>query len=114
MKKHQPFYVIWQNFNQQKFEPYDVMPYFINEYNESKNKPKTFEEFKKFIKDASMYRYWSRCEYEIVICGWPNQDTEEKWDIHRQVIMNIDIVTDILMKNVQWNLNILTDVSVIH
>ena len=45
--------------------------------------------------------WWARCEYEIIICGWPNTDTQEKWDIHRQVMMNIDIITRILMENIK-------------
>lgn len=95
------FYVIWQDFNAREFKPYDVMPYFIDEYNESENKPKTYDEFKEFIKNKSRYRYWSRCQYEIILCGWPNTDTQKKWDIHKQVMMNIDIVTKILMENIK-------------
>lgn len=94
------FNVIWQDFNARKFEAYDVMPYFIKEYKESEKKPVTFDEFKEFVKDRAMYRYWSRCEYEIVICGWPNTDTQEKWDIYQQIMMNIDIVTEILIENI--------------
>lgn len=94
------FNVIWQDFNARKFEAYDVMPYFIDEYNKAKEKPKTFDEFKEFIKRKSQYMYWTRCQYEVIICGWPNFDTQEKWDIHKQLMMNIDIITDILMKNV--------------
>lgn len=94
------FNVIWQDFNARVFEPYDVMPYFVQEYHNSEKKPQTFDEFKDFIKNKSQYRYWSRCEYEIIICGWPNTKTNEKWDIHRQIMMNIDIVTNILMENV--------------
>lgn len=94
------FYVIWQNFNHQKFEPYDIMPYLIDKYTESKKKPVSFEEFKSFIKVESMYQYWARCEYEIIICGWPNKETCEKWDIYKQIMMNIDIITEILMENI--------------
>lgn len=99
------FNVIWQDFNKQKFEAYDVMPYFINVYKECENKPKTFEEFKEFIQQESLYMYWSRCEYEIIICGWPNQETKEKWDIHKQIMMNLDLVTETLMNNINGNTN---------
>lgn len=94
------FNVIWYNINSKKFEAYDVLPYFINEYNNSKNKPKTFEEFKEFIISNSRYMYWARCQYEIIICGWPNEENREKWDIHKQIMMNIDIIVDILMNNI--------------
>lgn len=95
------FNVIYQNFNAQKFEPYDVMPYLVDEYNKAKSKPTTFEEFKEFVKSKSMYMYWARCEYEIIIAGWPNKETQEKWDIHRQIMMNIDIVTRLVMESVK-------------
>lgn len=97
------FNVIWQDFNAKKFEAYNVMPYFINEYSDAKNKPQTFDEFKEFIERKSRYMYWSRCQYEIIICGWPNEDTQEKWDIHRQIMMNIDIVAEVLMQNINGN-----------
>lgn len=94
------FNVIWENFNARKFEPYNIMPYFINKYIKAENKPKTFDEFKKFIESESMYMFWGRCEYEIIISDWPPSGKEEKWDIHRQIMMNIDIITEILMDNI--------------
>lgn len=99
------FNVIWQNFNKREFESYDIMPYFIREYKEEEVKPQTFKEFKNFIINKSQYMYWSRCEYEIIICGWPNTDTKEKWDIHKQIMMNIDIITSILIENINENSN---------
>ena len=103
MKKHIPFNVINFEFNSKTFESYDVMPYLINCYKNVKRKkecPKTFEDFKKFVESKSMYMYWSRCEYEIILSDWPGQNINKKIDIHEQLMMNIDIVTDILMKNI--------------
>ena len=103
MKTHIPFNVINFEFNSKKFESYDVMPYLINCYKNVKRKkecPKTFEDFKKFVESKSMYMYWSRCEYEIILSDWPGQNINKKIDIHEQLMMNIDTVTDILMKNV--------------
>lgn len=48
-----------------------------------------------------MYQWWSRCEYEIILVDWPCQKKSEKWDVYKQVMMNIDIITEILMKNVR-------------
>lgn len=84
-----------------KVIPYNIMPYLIDRYKGKKNKPKTFDEFKEFIKSESLYQWWARCEYEIIITDWPSRRVEEKWDIHKQVLMNIDIITEILMKNVK-------------
>ena len=102
-KKHIPFNVINFDFNSKKFEPYDVMPYLIGCYTRIKRKkecPKTFEDFKKFVESKSLYMYWSRCEYEIILSDWPGQSIYKKIDVHDQLMMNIDTVTNVLMSNV--------------
>ena len=45
-----------------------------------------FDEFKKFVKDESMYQFWSRCEYEILLVDWPCKKISEKWDIYKQIM----------------------------
>lgn len=124
------FNVINFNFNAQKFEAYDVIPYFIKVYKDRIKKyneieleasecedekafeqyevllsywkiPKTFDEFKTFIRKESAYEFWARCEYEIILMDWPCQKTYEKWDFHDQIMMNLDTVTEILMKCVE-------------
>lgn len=96
------FNVILWEINSKKFIPYDVMPYFIREYKSSKQKtkPKTFDEFKQFVKAKSLYMYWARCEYEILLSDWPNHSDTMKVDVHWQIMMNLDLVTKILMDNV--------------
>lgn len=98
-----PFYVINEDINSREFKKYNVMPYFINCYKEARKKkkqPKTFDEFKEFVKSNSMYMYWSRCQYEIVLTDWPSQTRSKKIDIHWQLMMNWDVVTSILIDNV--------------
>lgn len=99
------FNVINFEFNSGKFEAYDVMPYFIRCYRDEKKdkRPVTFDEFKEFVKSKSIYMYWARCEYEIILSDWPNGSKRKKIDIHEQIMMNIDIVTDVLMKNVLFD-----------
>lgn len=94
------FYVINEEWNHKRFTPYDVMPYLIDRYKESRNKPKTLEEFCKFVKGESQYQWWSRCEYEIIIADWPSETFKEKWDIHKQLMMNLETVAELLMQNV--------------
>ena len=123
------FNVINFNFNAKKFEAYDVIPYFIRKYydrvdtcneleQDLKNAtseheinlytdslkywkvPVTFNEFKKFVQDESQYQFWSRCEYEIILVDWPCQKTEEKWDVHDQIMMNLDIVTQLVIDSI--------------
>lgn len=94
------FNVIIYDCNAKEFKSYNIVPYFIQEYNEAEIKPKTFEEFREFIKGWSAYRFWSRCEYEIILVDWPDQTVNERWDIHKQIMMNIDIVTKVVMENI--------------
>lgn len=104
------FNVINYNCNAKQFERYDVIPHLVDEYNSLKKDkvrrkykplPVTFEEFKKFVKDESHYQWWGRCEYEIILVDWPCQCHEEKWDVHQQVMMNLDHITELVMKSVK-------------
>ena len=94
------FNVINYNVNKKKFESYNIIPYLVNCYNEAKQKPKTYEEFEEFVEKQSLYQFWSRCEYEMILSDWPCQKIEEKWDIYDQIMMNLNIVTRILIENV--------------
>ena len=95
MKRNiKPYKVISWNFNHDDIEYYDIMPFLIDSYKEiKKNKPKTFDEIKEFIINESRYRFWSRCEYEVIITGWPKQKREVKIDIFNQIMENIDVIT---------------------
>ena len=92
--------VIYYNINSRKCEPYDIFPYLVNQYNSLEYKPNTFEEFKEFIRKKSMYMWWSRCEYEIILTDWPCKKDEEKWDIYKQIEMNLDVITKLFMQHV--------------
>ena len=97
------FNVIIEDINSKKFVPYDVMPYLVQCYyeaGETDDRPGTIEEFKTFIERHSMYRWWSRCEYEIVLQSWPKGDIENKIDVYLQVKMNIDVITKLLMDEI--------------
>lgn len=94
------FNVIRSDFNTNKFVPYDVIPYLVDCYEKARTKPTNFDEFKEFIRKESMYQWWSRCEYEIVLQSWPPGHNEEKIDVYYQVMMNIDRITEIVMEEV--------------
>ena len=95
------FNVIVYECNKNTFEEYDVLPYLKRCYEKKDKKPETFDEFKKFVKDESMYQFWSRCEYEIILVDRPCQQISKKIDVHQQIMMNIDIVTNLLMEIVK-------------
>ena len=95
MKRNiKPYKVISWDFNSDNIEYYDIMPFLIDSYKKiKKNKPKTFDEIKEFIINESRYRFWSRCEYEVIITGWPKQKREVTIDIFNQIMENIDVIT---------------------
>ena len=94
--------IIW-DINRREFITYDVIPYLIRQYNETKKMdsykktPETFEEFKEFVDKESMYRWWSRCEYEIILQDWPGKTKQEKVDVYWQIKNNLDLVTEVLI-----------------
>lgn len=94
------FYVIVYDFNHKTFVSYDIIPYLKKCYCEVKDKPETLEEFKNFVESQSMYQWWSRCEYKIILSDWPNQRQQKKIDVHYQIMTNLDTVTKVLMESI--------------
>lgn len=99
MKKYN---VIRFNSNLNKFEYYDILPYFMECYNKllKRKRPKSFNDIKEFILLRARYKFWSKCEYEIVLKDWPNQKVFKKWDIYNQIEMNIDNITELFINNI--------------
>lgn len=99
------FNVIWWDFNKKEPEAYDIMPYLLYEYEHKSRKyrPKITDRSAmiQFVRQYALYQWWGRCEYEIIICNWPTQDLQVKWDIHKQIMMNLDIIVDILIENIK-------------
>lgn len=128
------FKVLNYDFNKKSKKEYDVLPYFRErwydkKFNFDRKDVKTKEDLKKWIKRASSYQYWGRCEYEYLIAPWPlgskkmfdklqgielNSDNHikianiimedmYKIDIHEQIMMNIDVINDILANEFHIN-----------
>ena len=118
------FNVIGYDFNSKEFVPYNIIPYLVSQYKIKRDKPKTFDEFKEFVEKESMYQWWARCEYEIVLGPWPytlspservkEENNVEAWkehwkkhlnecqkiDVHYQVMMNLDIITALVLDSI--------------
>lgn len=108
-RKIPPYNVLLWDFNSDSLKHYDVMPYLVSCWKEDKKRkvklwtinkgidknrmPETFEEFKSFIESHARYQYWSRCEYEMIVTGWPVQRKDEKIDVYYQIECNIDVLT---------------------
>jgi hypothetical protein len=95
------FNVIIEDFNKKEFIPYDVMPYFEKCYKEAKEKPITLEECTKFIDSKAKYRFWSRCEYEIVLTSFPSGKIKEKIDVYSQIKLNLEVITELFMEDLK-------------
>ena len=119
LKKFNVF--VW-DFNKDMIQTYDVLPYFRECLAERKKRnkaklvqrlikensefadhyifPTTLDEMKRAITSDSMYMFWSRCEYEMICHGWPKRKNDYKLDVHEQVMANIDLIADILLKEI--------------
>lgn len=107
--KKQTFNVIIENNG--KFEPYDIMPYLRNSYKYYKKNPwkgevtkdSKFDVVKKWIDDELKYQYWARCEYEMILVPWPTgtNETGKKIDIYEQCKMNLDLITELFIKELK-------------
>lgn len=101
--KHEFNVLIW-DFNKQKPEPYNVIPYFQREWNNEKNKSrfKSFEDIRQFIDSKAKYQFWARCEYEIIVESWPITKGQVKLDVYDQIKMNLDLVTTVFINSISW------------
>ena len=95
----EPYYVLNWDDNKHTVENYNIMPYLIDEWKALKPKQRRetlmdFDKVKDFILKKSMYQFWARCQYEIIISDWPCLKYKEKIDIYRQIEMNIDIIVN--------------------
>lgn len=101
------FKVINWDTNSDRLVHYDVMPYIYSEFEKYRKRNKlaiknvTFEELKKFINDTAKYRYWSRCEYEVIVTGWPVSKNTYKLDVYEQIKMNLDNITQLMLEDLQ-------------
>lgn len=53
--------------NRQEIRYYDILKYREDEIKKMKKKHKTKEEFAEALRSEMMYRFWSKCEHELVI-----------------------------------------------
>ena len=104
--------IIW-DVNKSEIDTYDILPYFRKEYSECKKKdrPKTRDEWKAFVKNWGMHKFWAQCQWEFQISAWPpvmdftqnppvidpKKDKRIKIDVWQQIENNLDIVVELLM-----------------
>lgn len=99
-----PYYVMIWDVNRDSIEYYDIMPYLISEYKDEKKRKKPIftndiNDIKQFILNVSRYRFWSRCEYEIIVTGWPVSKKSVKLDAYEQIKQNINVIVNTFKLN---------------
>ena len=62
------------------------------------NETDDYDTFKSELKKELMYYFWSKCEWEIVVTGFPIDKTKKKLDVYDQVIANFDIFAEYIWK----------------
>ena len=99
-----PSYNVWiWDFNHDALESYDVVPRFvesIRQYTKPKNLPKTKEALNEILESNVRYSFWSKCEYEMIIHGWPEQNNDQKVDVYQQLKLNWPIFLDFFWEQV--------------
>lgn len=60
----------------------------------------TYEWLKGMIDRESKYMFWSRCEYEVIVHGWPVKKNDYKLDIYEQIKMNLDNIATLMYKDI--------------
>ena len=114
------FFVLNKDFNTGKLESLNVLKTFFNviltvngkinkkefKYidNNFKSHPVTNkEQLCKLLDSHFEYLYWAKCEYEFLICDWPNKEKVDasrpiKIDVYNQININYQLILDLV-----WN-----------
>lgn len=101
--------VITWDFSTDRVEHYDIMPYLYRRLEEKRKKRQivlkdlTLEKLKEFIDAESMYQFWARCEYEVILSSWPPRENghRHKMDVYEQIHMNLDNIAKLMYDDLQ-------------
>ena len=97
--------VYYHDFNANQIVTFNVFDHssFRKDAAESIRKAKCKEEFSNELRSDAMYRFWCKCEYEIILKPWVGQDRtpEIKVDIFNQLSLNWDKFVDYVWEHQQ-------------
>lgn len=89
--------VFREDFNGRKIVYFDIFnhSYFLEDIRKLIRSIDSREKFLEEVRNKLRYYFWSKCEYEVIISGWPppREDSgfkNRKVDIYEQVMMNWD------------------------
>lgn len=100
--------VLIHDFNGHKFIYYnvlreDLLDDILRRMN-VKDAPCTKQDIQDVVQRWAMYHYWSKCEYEFIASSLFGGD-EEKIDAYMQLEMNIDRLTEYLIKELELDVD---------
>ena len=103
-KKELVWNVYIGNFNAQCIEVFNIfhhVRFFADLKKIAKKYKNDREMFEEEVRRNLMYYYWSKCEWEIILTGWPQREgyNDEKVDVYSQVMLNWDVFIDYLWEN---------------
>lgn len=90
--------------NSRRIEVYNIFEHggFLEDCKKAARKyAKDREKFETELRTSLAYRFWSKCEWEVIIDHWPHHDAwkDKKVDVHEQVMLNWDRFADYVWRN---------------
>lgn len=82
---------IW-DFNHDSLEQYDVVPMLLRELKSLRKEdfPMDKKSMDCELRSWASYHFWAKCEYEMIVHGWPEQKNDKKVDVYDQLMLNWD------------------------
>lgn len=50
------------------------------------------------LRHKCQYYFWAKCEYEVVVTGWPDTEVEKKIDVYTQLDNNWEIFRNLVFE----------------
>lgn len=99
-EKKLKFYVLLFEPNRKEAEMYNIFDNLVvrEDILEALKKKISKEDLRETLYRTCKYVFWSRCEYEIVVTGFPIDTKSQKIDAWFQIEPNIDVITEYLWK----------------
>ena len=95
MKKNE-FYVIGSD-----FKPYNILPYLSQEWSSLSptRQKEALKDLSGWVDRELKHRFWSRCEYELILLNWPSENVKKKIDIYQQALPNLSLIIKLFREN---------------
>lgn len=96
--------VFWYNINLRQIEVFNIFEHgsFYDDIKRAAQQYENQEEFTKYLKSSLMYYFWSKSEWEIIVCPWCShieEDNSKKIDVYEQVVNNWNIFSEYVWNN---------------